>query len=54
MQPVVAGDSIHVKLTVKRKTGRTDAYGEVRWHVTILNQDEALVATYTLLTMNAY
>jgi oxepin-CoA hydrolase/3-oxo-5,6-dehydrosuberyl-CoA semialdehyde dehydrogenase len=54
MQPVVAGDSIHVKLTVKRKTRRTDAYGEVRWHVTILNQDEALVATYTLLTMNAY
>lgn len=54
MQPVVAGDSIHVKLTVKRKTRRTDEYGEVRWHVTILNQDEALVATYTLLTMNAY
>lgn len=54
MQPVVAGDSIHVKLTVKRKTRRTDDYGEVRWHVTILNQDEALVATYTLLTMNAY
>ncbi|WP_288928884.1 phenylacetic acid degradation bifunctional protein PaaZ [uncultured Maritimibacter sp.] len=54
MQPVVAGDAIHVKLTVKRKTRRTDAYGEVRWHVTILNQDEALVATYTLLTMNAY
>lgn len=54
MQPVPAGDSIHVKLTVKKKTRRTDEYGEVRWHVTILNQDDALVAEYELLTMNAY
>lgn len=54
MQPVVAGDAIHVTLTAKAKTRRTDTYGEVRWHVTILNQDDALVAEYELLTMNAY
>ncbi|MAM61573.1 phenylacetic acid degradation bifunctional protein PaaZ [Maritimibacter sp. UBA3975] len=54
MQPVPAGDSIHVRLTVKKKTRRTDEYGEVRWHVMILNQDDAPVAQYELLTMNAY
>ena len=54
MKPVVAGDSIHVRLTVKKKTKRNEEYGEVRWHVTILNQDEELVAEYELLTMNAY
>ena len=54
MQPVSAGDSIKVRLTVKKKTQRTDEYGEVRWHVTLTNQDDALVAEYELLTMNAY
>ncbi|WP_425043091.1 phenylacetic acid degradation bifunctional protein PaaZ [Primorskyibacter sp. S87] len=54
MKPVSAGDSIKVRLTVKKKTRRTDAYGEVRWHVTLTNQDDEKVAEYELLTMNAY
>jgi len=36
-QPIVPGESIRAILTVKRKTRRTDEYGEVRWHVTIEN-----------------
>lgn len=54
MKPVVAGDSIKVRLTVKHKTPRNDDYGEVRWHATLTNQDDDLVAEYELLTMNAY
>lgn len=54
MKPVQAGDSIKVRLTVKKKTQRTDEYGEVRWHVTLTSQDDELVAEYELLTMNAY
>ncbi|MGY9039125.1 MAG: phenylacetic acid degradation bifunctional protein PaaZ, partial [Rhodobacterales bacterium] len=54
MAPVQAGDSIKVRLSVKAKTPRNDDYGEVRWHVTLTNQDDAAVAEYELLTMNAY
>ncbi|WP_193140914.1 phenylacetic acid degradation bifunctional protein PaaZ [Meridianimarinicoccus sp. MJW13] len=54
MKPVQAGDSMKVRLTVKHKTPRNDEYGEVRWHVTLTNQDDDLVAEYDLLTMNAY
>jgi len=54
MQPVVPGDSMKVRLTVKQKTRRTEEYGEVRWHVTLFNQDDEVVAEYELLTMNAY
>ena len=54
MKPVVAGDSIKVRLTVKKKTRRNDDYGEVRWHVTLTNQDNDMVAEYELLTMNEY
>jgi len=53
-KPVSPGDSIRVRLTVKKKTRRTDSYGEVRWHVTLVNQDDETVAEYELLTMNAY
>ncbi|MFD0917379.1 phenylacetic acid degradation bifunctional protein PaaZ [Pseudahrensia aquimaris] len=53
MKPVQAGDAIKVRLTVKRKTLRNDEYGEVRWHVTLTNQDDDTVAEYELLTMNA-
>ena len=49
-----AGDSIKVRLSVKAKTPRNDDYGEVRWHVTLTNQDDAAVAEIELLTMNAY
>lgn len=54
MSPVVAGDRIAVQLTVKLKTRRTDTYGEVRWQVILTKQDNATVASYELLTMNAY
>ncbi|MBV2358539.1 phenylacetic acid degradation bifunctional protein PaaZ [Thalassococcus sp. CAU 1522] len=53
MKPVVPGDSIAVTLTVKQKTPRNDAYGEVRWHVRLANQDDETVAEYELLTMVA-
>ena len=54
MTPVSPGDSIKVRLTVKAKTPRNDDYGEVRWHVTLTNQNNEAVAEYELLTMNAY
>ncbi|MFW8594337.1 phenylacetic acid degradation bifunctional protein PaaZ [Cribrihabitans neustonicus] len=54
MKPVSAGDSIKVRLTVKKKTPRNEEYGEVRWHVTLTNQDGEIAAEYELLTMNAY
>ena len=53
LEPVSAGDSIKVRLTVKHKTPRNDEYGEVRWHVTLTNQKDEAVAEYELLTMNA-
>lgn len=54
MKPVSAGDCIQVRLSVKKKTPRNDEYGEVRWHVTLTNQDGDIAAEYELLTMNAY
>ena len=53
MKPVQAGDSVRVRLSVKEKTPRNPDYGEVRWHVTLTNQEDAPVAEYELLTMNA-
>ena len=54
MKPVEAGARIKVCLTVKKKTRRTDDYGEVRWHVAISDHEDDLVGEYELLTMNAY
>ncbi|MDQ2089324.1 phenylacetic acid degradation bifunctional protein PaaZ [Marimonas arenosa] len=54
MKPVQAGDRIAVRLTVKAKTPRSQDYGEVRWHVTLTDQDGETVAEYELLTMNAF
>lgn len=54
MKPVEAGDAIKVRLSVKHKTPRNDEYGEVRWHVTVTNQNDEQVAEYELLTMNSY
>ena len=45
---------IKVQLTVKKKTRRNDEYGEVRWNVSLTNQDDEPVAAYELLTMNLY
>jgi oxepin-CoA hydrolase/3-oxo-5,6-dehydrosuberyl-CoA semialdehyde dehydrogenase len=53
LKPVVPGDAISVRLTVKSKTPRNAEYGEVRWDVEIDNQDAEMVASYDLLTMNA-
>jgi len=52
-KPVPAGDEISVELTVKQKTPRNDEYGEVRWHVKLINQDDEALAEYELLTMVA-
>ncbi len=52
-KPVSAGDTLTVRLTAMHKTRRNDEYGEVRWHVTVRNQDNKQVAEYELLTMNA-
>ena len=54
LKPVSPGDAVRVHLTVRRKTRRTDEYGEVRWHVDLRNQDDEPVAEYELMTMNAY
>jgi oxepin-CoA hydrolase/3-oxo-5,6-dehydrosuberyl-CoA semialdehyde dehydrogenase len=54
LKPVEPDARIKVQLTVKRKTRRTDTYGEVRWAVTIRDADDDAVAEYDLLTMNAY
>ncbi|MGH7737621.1 MAG: phenylacetic acid degradation bifunctional protein PaaZ [Candidatus Tyrphobacter sp.] len=53
LKPVYPGDSIRVRLAVKAKAPRKPEYGEVRWSVTIFNQDGETVAQYDLLTMNA-
>ncbi len=52
-KPVSPGDTLKVRLTAMHKTKRNDEYGEVRWHVTVSNQDGEQVAEYELLTMNA-
>jgi oxepin-CoA hydrolase/3-oxo-5,6-dehydrosuberyl-CoA semialdehyde dehydrogenase len=54
LKPVSPGDAIHVRITVKEKReARMPEYGEVRWDVEILDQDEQTVARYDLLTMSA-
>jgi oxepin-CoA hydrolase/3-oxo-5,6-dehydrosuberyl-CoA semialdehyde dehydrogenase len=50
-KPVKPGDRIHVVLTCMSKTPRTPEQGEVRWDVQVLDGDDAVVATYELLTM---
>ena len=54
LKPVGAGSSIKVRLTVMAKTPRSAEHGEVRWHVTLTDQEGDTVAEYELLTMNAY
>ena len=55
-KPVFAGDTIQVKLTCKYKTARETPpdgvpQGVVAWEVNVSNQDNDLVATYTILTL---
>ena len=56
MEPVYAGDTIHVKLTVKQKAVRPKLddqplQGTVWWNVDVINQNDVLCANYTLLTL---
>ncbi len=57
LAPVAPGDTIQTKLIVKRKTVRqqreTDKFpfGVVYWDVEVKNQDQELVAEYTILTL---
>jgi len=53
LTPASPGTEIKVKLTAKSKKKRNEEYGEVIWDVEVTNQDDELVATYDLLTMNA-
>jgi oxepin-CoA hydrolase/3-oxo-5,6-dehydrosuberyl-CoA semialdehyde dehydrogenase len=55
--PVTPGDTIQAKLIVKRKTVRQKKakdkfpFGIVYWDVEVTNQDDELVAEYTILTL---
>jgi oxepin-CoA hydrolase/3-oxo-5,6-dehydrosuberyl-CoA semialdehyde dehydrogenase len=53
LKPVKPGDRIKVALTAKSKSLRNAQYGEVRWAVSVTNQNDEPVAAYELLTMNA-
>jgi oxepin-CoA hydrolase / 3-oxo-5,6-dehydrosuberyl-CoA semialdehyde dehydrogenase len=53
VKPLKPGDSMQALLTAKSKNLRSAEMGEVRWSVKVTNQDDELVATYDLLTMNA-
>ena len=50
-KPVKPGDTIRAVLTCAAKTPRTPQQGEVRWDVQVLDQEDAVVASYELLTM---
>ncbi len=57
-EPVYPGDTIQAKLTVKRKTIKEPKEDEkpqgiVEFHVDVTNQDDVLVATYSILTLVA-
>jgi oxepin-CoA hydrolase/3-oxo-5,6-dehydrosuberyl-CoA semialdehyde dehydrogenase len=58
IEPVYIGDTIHLKLTCKRKTEKEPRedeppQGVVEWAVEIFNQNDVVVATYTILTLVA-
>jgi oxepin-CoA hydrolase / 3-oxo-5,6-dehydrosuberyl-CoA semialdehyde dehydrogenase len=54
LTPVYPGDELTVTLTCQQITPREDAgHGEVRWDVSVANQDGKPVATYQLLTLVA-
>ena len=52
LKPVKPADRIRVRITCKEKSLRVGAgYGEVRWDAEIINQDDAVVASYDVLTI---
>ena len=52
LTPLYPGDSMRVELTVRAKSIKSEETGQVRWAAEIFNQNDALVATYDLLTEN--
>ncbi|MCB0334067.1 MAG: phenylacetic acid degradation bifunctional protein PaaZ, partial [Bdellovibrionales bacterium] len=55
-QPVYIGDSIYVKFTCKQKTLKEKRDGEppqgvIEWDVEVLNQNDEMVALYSILTL---
>ena len=53
MAPLTPGETLAVRLVAKRRTGRTEDYGEVAWDVTLTDGTGERVARYELLTMVA-
>lgn len=56
VEPVYPGDTIYVKLTCKQKTEKEKRedeklQGVVHWDIEIFNQEDVLVAVYTILTL---
>ena len=52
LTPLYPGDSMRVELTVRSKSLKSEETGVVRWAVEVFNQEDALVASYDLLTEN--
>lgn len=52
VKPLKPGDTMKVALTAKSKALRNATMGEVRWAVAVTNQNDELVASYDLLTIN--
>lgn len=53
-EPVYPGDEITIHFTCKQKAYRRGkGYGEVRWFIQAINQDEEVVAQYDILTLVA-
>lgn len=55
-KPVYIGDTIKAKIICKRKTAKEKREGEipqgvVEWYVEVTNQNEEIVAVYTILTL---
>jgi oxepin-CoA hydrolase/3-oxo-5,6-dehydrosuberyl-CoA semialdehyde dehydrogenase len=55
-KPVYVGDTFHVRLTCKQKTAKEDREGQipqgvVHWDVEIKNQNDEVLAVYTILTL---
>ncbi|MDQ3454610.1 MAG: phenylacetic acid degradation bifunctional protein PaaZ [Actinomycetota bacterium] len=54
LTPAKPGDQLSVTLTAKQISPRAGAdYGEVRWDAVVTNQDDAVVASYDVLTLVA-
>jgi oxepin-CoA hydrolase / 3-oxo-5,6-dehydrosuberyl-CoA semialdehyde dehydrogenase len=56
VKPVYPGDTIQVRLTVKKKTAKEDREGQppqgvVEWDVEVTNQEGEAVAVYSILTL---